>query len=303
MSVLVVMYHYVHSEGYAAGSVYALNPAEFERQLEGLLARYAPAEVEELEHCLEHCSPLPKGRFLLTFDDGTWDHYSVVLPVLDRLGLRALFFPIALPHLRRRMPHVHKNQLVRARLGEDRLIERFLDVGETLYPDLGLRSRFSTIEGPRRWAGSPLYLRYKSLANHHLPFSVTSAIIDELFTECFGSAESAWLERWSMSEDQLRVLVASGHALGSHSVTHRSFAGMSAEEVKQELTESLDWLARLTGRRPRWFSYPYGDVTPRAGPLLRSDGVLGAFAHASGVWTEASDPTALPRFDCREALP
>lgn len=74
----------------------------FEAQMSVLMSRYEFLDPHQLEDVLAHGPPNGGAAAFLTFDDGLENHYSVVAPILERLGIRAVFsVPADFPGLRR----------------------------------------------------------------------------------------------------------------------------------------------------------------------------------------------------------
>ncbi|MGW4245794.1 polysaccharide deacetylase family protein [Nocardia sp. NPDC004722] len=85
---LVLYFHHVHPEFQDYTS---LTPEEFERGLETVLAEfesYEPRNLTSVDGPYRADTP----TVLITFDDGYRDNITFALPILERLGLRALFF-------------------------------------------------------------------------------------------------------------------------------------------------------------------------------------------------------------------
>ncbi|HOF42060.1 MAG TPA: polysaccharide deacetylase family protein [Candidatus Paceibacterota bacterium] len=87
--ILILTYHKVlpgldHESGF-----YSIQAEQLERQLE-LLAQsglHALSPEELVEN-----GPAASRAYFLSFDDGTTDHYKIVLPMLARYGCRGVFF-------------------------------------------------------------------------------------------------------------------------------------------------------------------------------------------------------------------
>ncbi|SMC91464.1 Peptidoglycan/xylan/chitin deacetylase, PgdA/CDA1 family [Rhizobium sp. RU36D] len=63
-----------------------------------------------------------------------------------------------------------------------------------------------------------------------------------------------------MSADELRAL--SAHplvSLGAHTISHRALARLDAGVLAEEISQSVDYVEAITGKRPNSFAYPYGD--------------------------------------------
>lgn len=85
---LVLYFHHVHPD---VRHYTALTPAEFARGMERVLTDFDPYEPSDL---LVPGGPRRPERptVLVTFDDGYRDNVVHARPVLDRLGVRAVFF-------------------------------------------------------------------------------------------------------------------------------------------------------------------------------------------------------------------
>ena len=79
-----------------------------------------------------------------------------------------------------------------------------------------------------------------------------------------------WMEPGAsrmMTEDELRELASAGLELGAHTVTHPNLEELDYDACLQEMLESRDFLAKLTGEPVRTFAYPfckYGEAAMRA---------------------------------------
>jgi peptidoglycan/xylan/chitin deacetylase (PgdA/CDA1 family) len=96
-----------------------------------------------------------------------------------------------------------------------------------------------------------------------------------------------------MSADDLREVVARGHEVGSHGVSHVRLAGADSRLVAAEVAGSRAAFADLVGVTPRSFCYPYGSVDAAAARAVDEAG----YAYACAVWRVAGLPSrlALPR--------
>lgn len=63
-----------------------------------------------------------------------------------------------------------------------------------------------------------------------------------------------------MSWDEVKGLAARGHAIGSHTLTHRRLTTLSPEEAEAEIGGAAARLVAELGRPVPWFAYPFGDI-------------------------------------------
>ncbi|SLN68159.1 Polysaccharide deacetylase [Roseovarius litorisediminis] len=97
--------------------------------------------------------------------------------------------------------------------------------------------------------------------------------------------------RTHMSEDELKILAAHPlWELGAHAVTHNVLTGYLADDQLQELTECRDWLSDLTGKTPKGFAYPQGQLNEGLVALVRD-----VYEHAF-----ATDNRASRKFDIHQ---
>jgi peptidoglycan/xylan/chitin deacetylase (PgdA/CDA1 family) len=85
MPVFILTYHRLPAQTPRDPNFYDVSPADFSAHLDALRARgLVPLDPHEV--------PGGKPGYLLTFDDGTRDHFEVVLPALRARGERGIFF-------------------------------------------------------------------------------------------------------------------------------------------------------------------------------------------------------------------
>ncbi|WP_329413214.1 polysaccharide deacetylase family protein [Streptomyces sp. NBC_00704] len=103
---LVLYFHHVHP---GVRHYTALSPDEFERGLEQVLERFDPYDPADL---LADGGPRRPERptVLVTFDDGYRDNTTHARDILDRLGVRAVFF-VCTGMLGRRSPRPREDYL------------------------------------------------------------------------------------------------------------------------------------------------------------------------------------------------
>ncbi len=100
-----------------------------------------------------------------------------------------------------------------------------------------------------------------------------------------------------LDAEGLRALAASGVEVGAHGLTHRSLAGLGAEEVAAEVRGALDRLEAAGLPRPRLFAYPYGAWDEQAARAVRAAGLVGACTVDPGVVGPGTDRAAIPRIE------
>ncbi|MGE5273760.1 MAG: polysaccharide deacetylase family protein [Verrucomicrobiota bacterium] len=296
MGAILVMYHYVRDPDGDSG-ITTCPVADFEGQVEHLLRHYEPLEPAALLAAARSGAAIPDG-FVLTFDDGTRDHWDNALPVLERHGLHGIFAPIGLPYLQGRIPFVQKNQFVRGLLGEDGLPDAYLAAAAELAPDVDVAAIMAAAPIGDYRRGTEKYLRFKYSSNRLIPRELSERIMDRLFAEHVSSDELGFIRELYLSTDEIVDLRGRGHTIAGHSIGHPSLPQLEEGEQEREIAESVHWLAGLLGERIDWFNYPYGDHDERSERLCERLGLQVAYStRPPADWTSSAGRYRVPRVD------
>ena len=89
----IVLYHFVTAEENPfATAGHNVEPDEFERQLDHLLAHYEVLPLDEASKLLENGAELSKPAACVCFDDGYKSNLTEAYPILQRKGVPAIIF-------------------------------------------------------------------------------------------------------------------------------------------------------------------------------------------------------------------
>lgn len=94
--------------------------------------------------------------------------------------------------------------------------------------------------------------------------------------------------RWVQSfPEAAKAIVADGHELGNHSLTHPAFSSIGADGARQELAETERIVRETTGASAQpYFRFPYGDSTQAMVDLAAGQGYI--------AYHWSADDTAIP---------
>lgn len=227
---------------------------------------------------------------LLTFDDGYRSFRDHALPLLSAKGIPVVVTLVSGPlrHSGDPFPlwlHVVRDKLsalppeICAPFASHPYVKRV--VGTSGFPSLG-----DLLEQP---LGIP---------NEAFRTALAQSQLEELAEIVAGIPG---LGRATMTEADIKSL-SGAVEFGAQSVTHRSFARLSNHEIEMEITNSLAYIAELTGKPAASlpFAYPYGAVTTYAERVVRHSCRAGFTCHGRPVNT--LDPVStLPRINLDEA--
>jgi peptidoglycan/xylan/chitin deacetylase (PgdA/CDA1 family) len=213
----------------------------------------------------------PKGAVYsaVTFDDAYVDCHTIAAPILKQVGIRAIFF-------------------VPVRMIESRRLGWW---DQAAYMLKACKQRSIAVRGEEMDLRADFGRALRRILDMFKlqPFEKTERLLSELSTACGVSLPTPDLQSAElMSWDQIRDLHASGHAIGSHTLSHRVLATLSPEEQAEEIGMSKAQLSDHLGEAVRSFAYPVGGprhFNDTSVNLVRSSGYLMAFTFNTGMET------------------
>lgn len=125
---------------------------------------------------------------------------------------------------------------------------------------------------------------------------VTPYVLDTL--DAWGATASFFCigERARANPGLVRRIVAAGHGVENHSLTHpNSFACHGPRGLHREVIGAQRILEDITGRTPAWFRAPMGFRSPLLQPLLCRAGLRQAAWTRRGFDTSCRDPAVILR--------
>lgn len=215
----------------------------FHAQMRHLRDAYTPMRFSEVLAAHDAGRPVPRDAVVVTFDDGYDDNHDIALPILRELGVPATFF-ISTGHVDR--GHTYAFDWVAHAL-------LVAPAGRLQVPALGLDEVLGTARVARRALVARALDRIKALSGNR-----QEDAIGELLAACGQPASGAAPESRPMRWDQVRALHAAGMEIGSHGTHHRMLAKLGEDEIRAELRDSRDAIARELGAPPQVLAYPVG---------------------------------------------
>jgi peptidoglycan/xylan/chitin deacetylase (PgdA/CDA1 family) len=297
----IIEYHYVRDLPRSRFPKLKAMPADdFRRQVQVLQTEFEMATLESALAFVAGSYVPSRDLCLLTFDDGFRDHFDCVFPCLEERHIQGVFFLIT-SCLDARVATVHKNHFLLAELGFELYRRR---VTERLTSLLGRLPDFDPNLAPAtyRWDDKDVG-QFKYLLNFVVPDGVRQSMLDEMFTECFGS-EPAFAAELYLSWAEARTMQENGMIIGGHTHLHAVLSRLSPTEQWADIGTSTALLRRCLHPQRIWpFSYPYGksdSFDDRTVHVLREMSYDCAFTTVPGFNNRQSDPFGLRRIDPKE---
>ena len=223
----ILMFHGVDSDGAKV----------FASQIEYLAAHFDIVSLDAALERLRAQAPPARREVVLTFDDGLRNNYTVVYPILKRLGVPATYF--VCPGL------VESGRWLWNHDARERL--RALTPAQRAVVCASITSPESEVEDILEWMKTLDPVRRGGVED-----AIRSATPG--FEPTSLQRERFDVMRWN----ELAALDPDLITIGSHTVTHPILTTLDHSALVFEIQESRRWLERRLGRAVEHFCYPSG---------------------------------------------
>ena len=291
---IVSNYHYIR-EDFAAKhpSIFGVTPQQFREQLEELSKYGSFISQEELIKHKE--TPFKKDRILITFDDGLKEQYELAKPILDKMGIPAVFFINTSNFEENKVSLVHKIHLLRSQLSSEDILQELKKVQTG---SLSEKDKKAAISHYNYDEEQTAILKY--LLNFKMSLSQQENFISPLFDEIFEEkkvASELYFDRNMLQE------LHDNNMLGSHSHRHLPLGQLSEEVLRKELKDTQDFFQNSFGKISETISYPYGSYEACRGiseEVEKAGFKLGFTMERAANKSLKEDSLLLSRFDCND---
>ncbi|HBT81311.1 TPA: hypothetical protein DEB04_01125 [Candidatus Giovannonibacteria bacterium] len=307
MNFLAVNYHYIDEEDRYPRGIYPVSPARFRLQLRELGKFFKFVGQREILEALEKKRPLPENCCAITFDDGLKSQYERALPILDEMGIPAIFFINGLPYRERRVLFVHKVHWCRAHLSAD---EFFSEVRRHYALLSGKPFNFDSFAPVSAAEIEKLY-PYDDPEEAHLKFLLNKSsldlelrekIIDSIFQSLVASEEK-FCENFYVSKQQAASLHERFY-LGWHGYTHKPIALLDSRAMESEFKNAKRVLLQVTGDSRAKFSavsFPHTfTVSSEAAQKAKTAGMKFGFTMEKAFNRTLKEPVLFARLDAND---
>ena len=302
----IVMYHYIRDFARSRyPRIKGLELAGFRRQLDYLEQQFTIVTSADVIDATRSEEPLPPDAALLTFDDGYAEHFQTVFPILHERGLEGSFFPPVSPVRDHVLLDVNRVHFILASAPDAATLAESIDTAVRESPE----DEAESVESYRaEWAHPNRYddaetVYVKRMLQTALPAAMRERLTAALFERFVTSDEAAFASELYFTEEQARLMVASGMVMGSHGARHHWLSRVDTATQVDDVEHSLAFLRDVgVDLDAGWvMCYPYGDWNES---LL---GVIAERGCALGLTTEVrtaslgdDHPLLLPRYDTND---
>lgn len=110
---LAVNFHYIREHFNAPfPAIYGKTPTELRKQLEILSKLGKSISPKDIEEHIAKNDKLPENSIIITFDDGLREQFELAKPILDEMGIPAIFFINTKIFDEPKLLNVHKAHIV-----------------------------------------------------------------------------------------------------------------------------------------------------------------------------------------------
>lgn len=212
------------------------NSKQFLNDINVLTANYKPISPNDL---LENKKL--ENNFLISFDDGLEEIYSVIYPILKKNNLTAIFFinpnfvdnneGLYKHYISIIISHLKKNNFEKSVVDQ---ISQILSIEYTTIEEF--KQKFINIKFSEREKVNEilelLTIEIKTFLKEHKPY---------------------------VTKEQIQEMINDGFYFGGHTMTHPPLNQLTHEEQKKEIINSIDWLKENFKIDYSFFAFPFSD--------------------------------------------
>lgn len=275
---IVITYHGILPPGYLSSDPaldgHLISAISFRAQLKLLRKKYSVIRPDEFRLWLEGRLTLPPRAVLLTCDDGLMNVLTEMLPVLDEMHLRCLFFitGAALAASPSMLWHEQLYLLLKSANGGLLRLP-----GE---PPIPFPQSLSNLPGIWQQLIKRLSVYDQSSRAQILDDIRIQLGISEGWQSEYSGSQSALQRFFMMTREQVAQLADDGMTIGAHTLSHPMLSSMSRADAGHEIAGCKTQLEGLLGI-PLWpLAFPFGTedaAGPREGELAREAGFTCSF--------------------------
>jgi peptidoglycan/xylan/chitin deacetylase (PgdA/CDA1 family) len=252
---------------------------------------YNIINFNQLSEILTNSGSIPPKTIILTFDDGSLDHYQNAVPLLKKYGFSATFFPIKNCVYNDGLFWLLEFYLYFNELGIKRVNDILQDIPR-LPSAVLVEERIPYFNRAGR---KDIAFEFKYLFS---PKEKEAGLIRLRKESTFTCTEiTAFCQRY-MNSNKLKDLIQEGFEVGSHGVHHYPMSCLTGEEKRIEIEKQ--WIDQLDSEGRKIFSLPFGSHSLSDFELLKEyDFVLttknetyysGNFGHELGRFAVLDEP-------------
>lgn len=242
--IIVLCYHRIIEQG-GLISPQCISPTLFEEQVGYFKNNVQVISLVELEQYVTGKKQLISDAVVFTFDDGYEDNYTHAAPILEKHGVKGVFFVASDPILRGKVYWIDELSVILQALYTQKIA-----VSVETEAHKVVQAFIESPESKKKCMAKEVFYSVNSL-----PLSQRNSFMDNIRCAVSERPNTPPL----MSLEQLKNLVKRGHIIGAHTVTHPRLSLLNRNQVESEVVEGIMAL-RQHIKNIDYFAYPFGKL-------------------------------------------
>jgi peptidoglycan/xylan/chitin deacetylase (PgdA/CDA1 family) len=212
------------------------NKQQFIKDITILKSNYKPLDPKYL---LENKSF--KNTFLITFDDGLSEVYTVIYPILKKNNIKAIFF--INPNFVDNNEGLYKHyiSIILSHLKNKKIDNSILEKISHIFS--------FTYNSVEEFNHKLINIKYSEREKLNEIFDLLQIDIKETLKE---------LQPY-ITKSQIQEMIDDGYYFGGHTMAHPPLNQLSFEEQKKEIIDSMEWLKINFNIKYSFFAFPFSD--------------------------------------------
>ena len=300
-----ITYHYVRE--YKSNKFKKINYLEikkFQDQINYLKKNFNIIKLEEILELNTDKKKYNKPFAFLTFDDGYYDHYKYVLPILTKNKLQGMFYPPIKIFDNKFILDVNKIQFIIASLKDNKKLLSEIESFCLKKFDINLKKiNFSKFNMMDRFDTGELSF-IKKLLQFILPKRIRNEINDYLFKKYVTKDYEEFRKDLYLNEKQINEMISHGMHFGSLSTNHEWMQYLRIDDQEREISKSINFLSKRFKLKKDYYSfcYPYGSYNKDTIKILKKYKFKIGFTTSPNAFVrnKKNNLYSFPRFDTND---
>ncbi len=316
----VLLYHQVNP-------LINVTPELFEEHLVYIASRYQTFTYTEAYDYVKVHGKLPVNSLLITFDDGYWDNYKVVFPLLKKYNLKATFFINTFfigQEARTTEPSFEIGELANIKAltnfyeGKGSASEQYMTAPEILemvnsglcdfqahthaHSPIFISDELTGFRSAVHTDSSPIHLYSGKVLEGYPIFKSRSAMVSGGYKLNLANAR-LFAEQWQINWKNLpakQALEEGKKFAKQHSLLTPRTSGEFRMDVVSVIKFNKQIIEKITGRQVQFFAWPWGHQSKQARDILKDRGILGFISTKKGSIGLKPDWMNLKRVEFRD---
>jgi len=301
------MYHRINT---AVSDTWQLcvSPECFSEQME-VLKNFSVMSLQQAAKSVADKDVRPNS-VAITFDDGYLDNFTSAKSILEKHGYPATFFVTNASQQMNReywwdqleyilLENTNLPGEITVTLGDELYRWNLRDGWQHIISEDDMKEFASWLPWQTPPTTQHALFIYLSEWIKSLPYQQQTDVMDQLFRQCGKNIEVRDKYRVMNSEELKQLSGSSRFEIGGHSAWHTALGKFDEEVQYKAIQENKAYLEKTLSRSITGYGYAHGSYNETSVNLLKNAGFKYACTTEEAVFTEASNPLALPRFQVK----